>query len=93
MGKPPVDCATRTSTPQDCEYTVPPSFTITARAMKDATDAAGATFIDTRSWFCSGNTCPAFIRDTPLKRDAVHTTRQYAVLLAGVFKDAVTAAK
>lgn len=92
-GKAPVVCATRTSTPKDCQYTVPPSFTITAQAMQDASGAAGATYIDTRDWFCSGNECPAFIGDTPLKRDAVHTTKQYAAILAGVFKDAVTAAR
>lgn len=92
LGKPPVSCATRFSTPQDCEYSVPASHLLTARAMKEAAEAAGAAFIDTRSWFCSGDECPAFIGQTPLKRDNVHTTRQYAVLLARVLRDAVAAA-
>jgi peptidoglycan/LPS O-acetylase OafA/YrhL len=93
LGKPPVDCATRFSTPKDCEYTVPRSHVLTAQAMQEAAAAGGAAFIDTRSWFCSGNECPAFIGGTPLKRDNVHTTRQYAVLLAGVLRDTVTAAQ
>jgi peptidoglycan/LPS O-acetylase OafA/YrhL len=93
LGKPPVDCATRFSTPKDCEYTVPRSHILTAQAMRDAAAESGATFIDTKSWFCSEDECPAFIGDTPLKRDNVHTTRQYAVLLAGVLRDAVAAAK
>ncbi|HSO89685.1 MAG TPA: acyltransferase family protein [Arthrobacter sp.] len=91
LGKPPVECATRFSNPRDCEYSVPPSHRLTAEAMREATATAGAGFIDTRTWFCSGSRCPAFIGETPLKRDGIHTTRQFAVLLAGVLKDAVAA--
>lgn len=92
-GKPPVECATRSSTPMDCQYAVPPSFTITANAMEDAAAEAGSSFIDTSVWFCSGNKCPAFIGETPLKRDAVHTTKQYAALLSKVFKEAVASGR
>ena len=91
LGKPPVECATRFSKPGDCEYSLPQSHLLTAGAMQEAAATAGAGFIDTRAWFCSGSRCPAFIGETPLKRDGVHTTRQFAVLLAGVLKDAVAA--
>ncbi|MET1066046.1 MAG: acyltransferase family protein [Arthrobacter sp.] len=93
LGKPPVECATRFSNPSDCEYTLPQSHVLTAAAMQEATATAGAAFIDTRAWFCSESRCPAFVGETPLKRDSVHTTRQYAVLLAGVLGDAVSAAQ
>ena len=93
LGKPPVECATRFSKPRDCEYRLPQSHLLTAAAMREAAAAAGAGFIDTRAWFCSGSSCPAFIGETPLKRDGIHTTRQFAVLLAGVLKEAVTAAQ
>jgi peptidoglycan/LPS O-acetylase OafA/YrhL len=91
-GKPPAECATRTSSPRDCQYTIPQSFTIAAQASKDAATAAGAQFIDTRSWFCdSSATCPAFVGKTLVKRDGVHTTKQYAAALVPVFKDALAA--
>lgn len=93
LGKPPVVCATRFSQPSDCEYTPPQSHVVTAQAMREAAVAEGAGFIDTQAWFCSAGRCPAFIGETPLKRDGVHTTRQYAVLLAGVLRDAVTATR
>ncbi|AYN58717.1 thioesterase [Arthrobacter phage Peas] len=91
-GKPPVTCATRTSTPSDCAYKLPQSFTITADASSDAAEAAGAKFIDTRGWFCSDSgDCPAFVGKTPVKRDGVHTTKQYAAALVPVFRDALAA--
>jgi len=91
-GKVPSECATRTSTPRDCMYQIPKSFLETATAMKAATDAAGAKLVDTRSWFCnSGGYCPAFVGTTPVKRDAVHTTKQYAAQLVPVFQDALAA--
>jgi hypothetical protein len=47
-------------------------------------------YLDTHSWFCVTPTvCPAFVGSTPLKRDAVHTSRQYAVRLAPVFAEAL----
>ena len=93
LGKPPVDCASRFSKPRDCEYRLPQSHLLTAAAMREAAAAAGAGFIDTRAWFCSGSRCPAFIGETPVKRDGIHTTKQFAVLLAGVLNDAVAAAQ
>ncbi|WP_285249788.1 acyltransferase family protein [Pseudarthrobacter sp. fls2-241-R2A-168] len=89
-GKAPADCANRTSTPRDCMYQIPTSFVDTAAAMKTAADAAGAKLIDTRSWFCNGSGyCPSFVGNTPVKRDTVHTTKQYAAALVPVFKDAL----
>lgn len=89
-GKPLAGCATRTSRPQDCAYTIPESYLLAAEASEIATKAAGARFIDSRSWFCNDSgACPAFVGTTPVKRDNVHTTKQYAVTLAPVFKDAI----
>ncbi|MGC0236675.1 SGNH hydrolase domain-containing protein [Arthrobacter sp. SD76] len=90
-GKSPAECATRTSTPRDCMYEVNSNFVETAAAMQSAAEAAGAKMIDTRSWFCSSGYCPSFVGNTPVKRDTVHTTKQYAALLVPVFTDAVAA--
>ena len=91
-GKAPADCATRASTPSNCVYEIPQNFYITAAAMSEAAKAAGAKFIDTRGWFCGSTSyCPAFVENVPVKRDTVHTTKQYAKTLAPVFKDALDA--
>ncbi|MFS2088301.1 SGNH hydrolase domain-containing protein [Paenarthrobacter nicotinovorans] len=91
-GKAPAECATRTSTPRDCMYQIPQNFYITAAAMSEAAMAAGAKFIDTRGWFCgSTDYCPAFVQNVPVKRDTVHTTKQYAVALVPVLKEALAA--
>ncbi|NWL13843.1 acyltransferase [Paenarthrobacter nitroguajacolicus] len=89
-GKAPAECATRTSTPRDCIYQIPQNFYITAAAMSEAATAAGAKFIDTRGWFCgSSDYCPAFVENIPVKRDTVHTTKQYAATLVPVLKEAL----
>lgn len=89
-GKPPATCATRASSPSDCQYRIPTSFTVAAAASVEAVAATGATHIDTRGWFCSERgDCPAFVGSTPVKRDGVHTTKQYAAQLVPVFKEAV----
>lgn len=89
-GKGPAECATRTSAPRDCIYQIPQNFYITATAMSEAAKTAGAKFIDTRGWFCgTSGYCPAFVGETPVKRDSVHTTKQYAATLVPVFKDAL----
>lgn len=90
-GKSPAECATRTSAPRDCMYEVNANFLDTAAAMLSAADAAGAKLVDTRSWFCSSGYCPSFVGNTPVKRDSVHTTKQYAAMLVPVFTDAIAA--
>ncbi|GGV23426.1 hypothetical protein GCM10010212_06240 [Paenarthrobacter nicotinovorans] len=73
-------------------YQIPQNFYITAAAMSEAAMAAGAKFIDTRGWFCgSTDYCPAFVQNVPVKRDTVHTTKQYAVALVPVLKEALAA--
>lgn len=89
-GKPMAKCALRNSTPRDCIYEIPQSFYITSTAMAEAAKVAGASFIDTHEWFCGASGyCPAFADGVVIKRDAVHTTKQYAAILAPVFRDAL----
>lgn len=89
-GTPPADCATRTSQPRDCVYQIPQNFYVAAEATLEATQAADAKFIDTRSWFCNDQGyCPAFAGETLLKRDNIHTTKQYALTVTPAFMDAL----
>jgi peptidoglycan/LPS O-acetylase OafA/YrhL len=92
VGSPPLGhsitgCATRTSTPEDCVSNLSAPFPEATRANAAAAENAGAGFIDTRAWFCNDwDLCPSFVETTPLKRDAAHTTRQYAVEVVPLFR-------
>ena len=90
QGKPPTECATRASKPSDCVYAVSSQWKLATNAINAAAATVGADLIDTSKWFCnsSGN-CPAFVGETPVKRDGVHTTPQYAARLVPVLQDAL----
>ncbi len=87
LGKSLTDCATNLSSPADCTYEMTDAYPLINAAYRKATaDVAGAGMIDVGPWFCTtSGRCPAFNGDTPVKRDAVHTTRQYALELAPAF--------
>lgn len=88
LGKALSDCATRVSTPADCAVTLPKEFVAVAEYTSKAATATGAAFMDSRLWFCSPDErCPSFVGTTPVKRDAIHTTRQYASVLVPTFQD------
>ncbi|MGY4858082.1 acyltransferase family protein [Cryobacterium sp. AP23] len=93
VGSPPrgpsiTSCATKVSTPVDCTGSVDTSYRVVTEANEAAAASAGAGFINTRSWFCNDwDECPLFVADTPVKRDVVHTTRQYAEKVVPLFKE------
>lgn len=88
LGKPLLDCFTNFSKPSDCQVSLSVQYEVTSEAYSAAATATGAAYIDTRRWFCNDEgLCPAFVGTTPLKRDQIHTTRQYAGVLAPIFKD------
>lgn len=88
LGKSLTDCATNVSSPADCVVRISNEFRVVANATTEAALATGAGFLDSRLWFCnSDDSCPSYVGNTPVKRDAVHTTRQYASSLVPVFKD------
>jgi peptidoglycan/LPS O-acetylase OafA/YrhL len=91
LGKPLTDCATNFSSPDDCEVELSTAYAVVSSAHADAAQSTGATYIDTSSWFCNADgRCPSFVEDTPIKRDAVHTTRQYASKLAPLLQEKLT---
>lgn len=92
MGKPLTDCATKVSSPADCVVRISNEYRAVENYTSAAAQATGAGFIDTRLWFCNtDDNCPSFVGTTPVKRDAVHTTRQYASALVPVFKEQLSA--
>ncbi|WP_422935477.1 acyltransferase family protein [Sinomonas sp. P47F7] len=87
-GKQLTECASKTSKPADCVSKVPPLW----NAIRDAENkTTGARFLDTLHWFCYEGYCPAFSGGTPIKRDFVHPTQQYARTLGDDFKALVDA--
>ena len=88
--KDPAQCATRFSTPGDCENRLPADHQ-SRMALESA--AAGQAnpnveWVDTTAWFCLDGRCPAFVGTVPLYADAYHLSaagsRELAPLLAGV---------
>ena len=49
-----------------------------SRAESSASEAAGATYIDTSGWFCSPSRCPAFVGSTPVTVDGAHISWKFS---------------
>ncbi|OUE08020.1 O-acetyltransferase OatA [Clavibacter michiganensis] len=84
-----VECKTPTSSPNDCQSTVSPSFISHARTMQAAAEEVGAPvqFINTQGWFCSQGTCPAFVNGIPVRGDTSHLTARQSQDLAPIMSD------
>ncbi|WP_336857505.1 acyltransferase family protein [Sinomonas albida] len=89
-GKQLTECATKTSKPADCVSKIPGIWNVIRDAEREF---AGGAYLDTLHWFCYEGFCPSFSGKTPIKRDFVHPTQQYARTLGEDFKAIVKAAK
>ncbi|WP_461172257.1 acyltransferase [Arthrobacter sp. Z1-9] len=88
-GKDLTECATRTSTPQDCISEVNGFGKMIEQASHDAMLAAAsstrkAVYIPTASWFCVQEKCPAFVGNVPVRIDGSHLTGAYSSSLGPV---------
>ncbi|WP_445444040.1 acyltransferase family protein [Clavibacter sp. km3a] len=86
VGQPLETCATKVSTPADCQSSIPGAWKVGDRAQRDAATALGIAYLDTSSLFCWEDACPSFVGSTPTKRDSVHTTPQYATTITPAFR-------
>lgn len=92
-GKDPQECVTRTSTPADCVSKVGKEWYLVSRAESAAAAEAGATYVDTRRWFCTeSDYCPMFVGNITVKRDSVHMTPEYSVSIAPELSPILTGA-
>lgn len=80
-------CYTRVSKPADCISNVTSRWIDVAAAEESLAQKIGATFIDSRQWFCTDALCPAYVGTTPVKLDEVHMTQQYAVKIAPAIRE------
>jgi len=91
--KDPASCATRFSSPADCEARLPGDHQ--SRLALEASAAVQANpsveWVDTTAWFCLEGRCPAFVGTVPLYADAYHLSaagsRELAPLVAGVLEN------
>ena len=92
--KDPAQCATRFSTPADCETRLAGNHGLRLD-LESAAAAEGnpdVEWVDTTPWFCVQERCPAFVGNTPLYADAYHLSAAgslaLAPLLTGVLENA-----
>jgi hypothetical protein len=87
------ECYTPRSQPADCVSEVTGKWYEISDAEKRAISAANGIYLDTRSLFCtSQNLCPAFVGDTPVKRDLTHLTREYSDKIRPALQELIVAA-
>lgn len=90
--KPANSCYTRLNSPQDCIST-PEAVrgkSIHQRLVNTAPESR--LLIDTTNWFCVERRCPPFSGTTLTKSDDRHVTRDYALRLGPVLREALAAA-
>lgn len=86
-------CYTKLSSPIDCVSSVTPAWADKADTEAALAKKIGATFIDSKQWFCVDGQCPSFVGTTPTKLDEVHMTQQYAAKIAPAIMESLKAQK
>ena len=80
----------RGSRPVDCIGHIGQEWADIARAEERSAEASGATWIDSRPWFCStGKLCPAFVATTPTKYDSAHMAPPYGAKVYSVIEESL----
>ena len=77
-------CYGPTTSPADCVSHMDEGWGATTRGV--AADLGGV-FVDTSVWFCHAGVCPSFVGSTPMKRDTVHMTPEYAISIAPAVRE------
>jgi hypothetical protein len=90
-GADPAACYTKVSTPSDCTAKISAPWNDGFQAEKGAASLIGVSYLDTHLWYCStDNYCPVFSGTTPMRIDGIHTSAEYAAVIAPAFKAAVS---
>jgi peptidoglycan/LPS O-acetylase OafA/YrhL len=81
-GKAVTECYNNFSRPIDCESPISDAWKQKNAADELGARLAGATYMNTSQWFCSGERCPIFADGAPIRWDGMHLTEAYAKKLA-----------
>jgi peptidoglycan/LPS O-acetylase OafA/YrhL len=84
-------CYTRLSEPAQCTKPVSDDYRSFTAAEGAAAQASGARFVDTRSWFCAKDLCPAVIDGAPVHWDGRHLSAPYSRFLGPYVEQALKA--
>lgn len=93
LAAPPADVniaecfAHRGVTPADCISKVTGLWNTMADAGQQTATATGGVWMDSRTWFCNDQLCPAFVGVTPTKRDTPHMAPAYGEKIAPVIAE------
>lgn len=83
-GKNIAKCYTKLSSPGSCMSKITSRW-LEASALEGAlAEKLGASYIDSRDWFCVQGQCPVFVETIPVKLDLAHVTPEYQMRIAPV---------
>ena len=74
-------CYTRLSEPSQCTKPISDVYRAFRTVEKRAADQFGAQFVDTSSWFCAKDLCPAVVASAPVHFDGRHLSASYSRFL------------
>jgi len=83
------DCMTRLSEPDDCALDIKSYWHAVTDLEREAAAEHGVDYLDTHTWFCAAEHCPAFVGATPVFADGSHLTQAYARQLGPVLEEAL----
>jgi peptidoglycan/LPS O-acetylase OafA/YrhL len=84
------ECYNLLSSPVDCVSKVRGQWSGMRDAEAAMAEEMGATYVDSRDWFCADDRCPAFVDDTLVKVDLVHFSQPYQRLMQPAFTERLT---
>ena len=83
-------CAPSNHTPAECAARIDDSWRALSTTQAAMAKSAGATYVDTESWFCIDGICPAFVGRTPVTTDGRQLTDAFSSLIAPLLREVLT---
>jgi peptidoglycan/LPS O-acetylase OafA/YrhL len=78
-------CYSPRSSPKECVSTVQKFWTDRGKLEQQLATGVDGAWLDTRTLFCVGSSCPAFAAGIPIKTDVVHITEEWGRHIAPAF--------
>jgi len=87
----PLECANRLVGPASCASSATEHFAAKKAAeIAAVVDYPNATVIDTESWFCTDDVCPAYVDEHVVRTDTSHLTKSAAQAVGPVLLEAIS---
>ncbi|GAB7066144.1 hypothetical protein JCM12141A_04330 [Mycolicibacterium hodleri] len=82
----------KSSAPANCISRITNDWRSTANAEQALAASIGATWVDSRPWFCASSKCPSFVGTVITKADAVHMSPAYGQRITPVIGESLNLA-